>query len=283
MPPQMPAQQPPQDPLADVEPDIIHELTEIADACSWEEVSAVLRSDDRRNYKIDVETDATDYEETESEKKQRIEFVTMMQGLIASALQAGQSNPGVWTLAKEMTMFAARAFKIGRSLEETIDDTFEQMRKAPPQQAAADPLAEMRAAELKANVENKQATNALDLQAKQQDLAAKKALNDMAQELAAQKHQTAMLLDRIEQQKAENMLAAAQLESSDPHVRARDMLLREREAERRQEIEADAHRLTDAQIAKIRAEITSMNRADKNQGGPAEDSSADEFAAAQGA
>lgn len=277
MPPQMPAQQPPQDPLADVEPDIIQELTEIADACSWEEVSAVLRSDDRRNYKIDVETDATDYEETESEKKQRIEFVTMMQGLIASALQAGQSNPGVWTLAKEMTMFAARAFKIGRSLEETIDDTFEQMRKAPPQQAAADPLAEMRAAELKANVENKQATNALDLQAKQQDLAAKKALNDMDQELAAQKHQTAMLQEQIEQQKARITLTLIQLEASDPHVRAHELLLREKDSDRRYELEVENQNIARAEA---KAKITSLNRADKNQGGPAEDSSADEFAAA---
>jgi hypothetical protein len=269
--------QPPTDPLADVEPDIIQELTEIADACSWEEVSAVLRSDDRRNYKIDVETDATDYQETEEEKKQRIEFVTMMQGLIASAMQAGMSNPGVWQLAKEMTMFAARAFKIGRTLEETIDDTFEQMRKTPPQPPASDPLAEMRAADLKAQIENKQASNALDQQAKQQDLAAKKALNDMNQELAAQKHQTAMLLEEIERQKAQNALAALQLEASDPHIRARELALKEKEADWRHDLEVQDQRTKEAEA---RAKITSLNRADKNQGGPAEDSSADEFAAA---
>jgi hypothetical protein len=41
-------------------------------------------------------------------------------------------------------------------------------------------------------------------------------------------------------------------------------------------------RVNDASIAKIMAEITAMNRDDKKQGGPAEDSSADEFAAAKG-
>ncbi len=39
--------------------------------------------------------------------------------------------------------------------------------------------------------------------------------------------------------------------------------------------------LKTAQIAEIHAKITSLNRADKNQSGPAEDSSADEFATAR--
>lgn len=41
-------------------------------------------------------------------------------------------------------------------------------------------------------------------------------------------------------------------------------------------------RETVAKIAKIRAEITALNRGDKNQAGPAEDSASDEFAAAEG-
>lgn len=44
----------------------------------------------------------------------------------------------------------------------------------------------------------------------------------------------------------------------------------------------DQARMTDASIAKIMAEITAMNRDDRRQGGPAQDSSADEFAAAKG-
>lgn len=44
----------------------------------------------------------------------------------------------------------------------------------------------------------------------------------------------------------------------------------------------DQVRMTDASIAKIMAEITALNRDDKRQGGPAQDSSADEFAAAKG-
>ena len=40
--------------------------------------------------------------------------------------------------------------------------------------------------------------------------------------------------------------------------------------------------INDAHIAKIMAEITAMNRDDGKQGGPAQDSSADEFAAAKG-
>ena len=63
--------QPPQ-----IDPDEIAELEEIVKADAWEDVAAILRSDERRNYNIDVETDSTAFEDSEVEKQQRIEFVS---------------------------------------------------------------------------------------------------------------------------------------------------------------------------------------------------------------
>jgi hypothetical protein len=236
---QMPAMQPPLDPLAGMDPEDAAEIREIADSSSWEEIAAILRSDDRRNYKITVETDAVNYQETEEEKKQRLEFVNVMIGLLSQVMMAAQANPALWTLAKELVMFASRAFKIGRTLEETIDDTFQQMMKTPPQQQAqADPLAEARKADMEAKVASQQAKNQLDQQAGQMRLAAEQAQHAMDLELAQEKHRTAMLLERVAQTKANTELMSADLGVSDPQIRARDVQLREDEAmQRRRESE----------------------------------------------
>lgn len=190
-------QMPPQDPLAGMAPEDAAEVREIADSCSWEEISGILRSDDRRNYKIEVETDSINYQETEEEKKQRLEFVNIMVGLIAQVGTAAQGNPALWTLAKEFVMFAASGFKVGRTLEETIDDSFTQMMNAPPQpnpeaeklQADMAMAKEKHAMEMekgKADVRGKQQVAELTAQAKQGDIAAKQqaAQADMAKQQA---------------------------------------------------------------------------------------------------
>lgn len=188
--PQQPTpQMPDQDQMAD--------LQAIADACSWEEISDILRSDDRRNYTIDIETDETAAVDEETEKQQRTEFMGAMTQWLQVAIPAIQANPTQAPLFKELTMFFMGGFKVGRSLEEQFEDAFDQIKNTPPQPnpEAEKVQAEMTMAKEKhgmemqkaqLDIQGKQQVAQLNAQAKQGDLAAKhqSAQLDMAKQKA---------------------------------------------------------------------------------------------------
>lgn len=178
-------------------PEQLEEDKLIAEACSWEEISGVLHSDDRRNYSVDVETDATAFEDEEAEKQQRIEYVRAMTEMLQAWVPAIQANPSLAPFAKELAMFSAAAFKVGRTLEESLGDAFDQIKNMPPQpnpeaeklQAEMAMAKERHAMEMekgKADVQGKQQIAQLTAQAKQGDIAAKQqaAQVDMAKQQA---------------------------------------------------------------------------------------------------
>ena len=87
-----------------------------------EEVYSVLTNDLMRSYRIDIETDSTIAEDASQEKQDRIELVsavTEFLGVVGPMVQAGAVPDNV---AKELLGFAVRGFKIGRTLEETLDE-----------------------------------------------------------------------------------------------------------------------------------------------------------------
>jgi len=144
-----------------VPPEMRADLEATAKAVAWEDVEAILRSDKRRGYSVDIETDATAKMENDEQKAARIEFVTSMFGMLERVVPAIMTQPALAPLAKELTMFGARTFKIGRALEDTFDDAFDQMAKqaqAMAQQAQGqgpppDPKAEAEAEHIKAKTQ----------------------------------------------------------------------------------------------------------------------------------
>jgi hypothetical protein len=114
------------------DPELVNELREIAKLPTWEEISAILRSDQRRNYKIDVETDQTNQVDEQVEKEGRIEFLSTMGGLMEKTIPLAMQLPMMRPLVKESVNFAVKAFKAGRPLEEAFDEAFSQLEKMPP-------------------------------------------------------------------------------------------------------------------------------------------------------
>lgn len=229
-PPQLPA--PAAMPMAQMAPmnaDELAELQEIADAATWEEISQILRSDDRRNYKIDIETDATSFAETEEEKSQALEFAKVMTELIGASIAAASSVPALLNLSKELIMMVARRFKAGRTIEETLDDTFAQVASQPQPEAPPDPMLQLRKEELEAKIMAQRAKYVMDQEAAEAKLAAEREQHAMDMELARAKHATAMLTEAASRQQAQNALLAAQLEVSDPHLRAHELQMKDRE------------------------------------------------------
>jgi hypothetical protein len=92
---------------------------------TWEDVSGVLRSDYRRCYTVECETDQTKFIDEESDKQ----AVTQMFGQAITALQqlapmiAG--NPKTGDVFKQLFMFVISRFRAGRAMEEGFERVFD--------------------------------------------------------------------------------------------------------------------------------------------------------------
>lgn len=113
-------------------PDIPPEIQDRLNSPTWDEVMQILRSDKLRGYRVDVETDETMQDE-DADKQRRIEAITAIKDLVQSAFVAGQAMPQAMPLIKELTLFGLRTFKPARSLEQAVEDVFDDMEKNPPQ------------------------------------------------------------------------------------------------------------------------------------------------------
>jgi len=134
---------------------------------------ALLKNDDMRGYRIEIETDSTIQPDEDAEKQRRTEFVTAIGGLMQQAVPLLGQVPELAPLVSETILFTARGFRAGRQLEDVIEQAFKavQDRLSQPQQQPPDPnaaLLEAKKKEKEIELQHKQASNTLDLQHKQQ-------------------------------------------------------------------------------------------------------------------
>jgi hypothetical protein len=167
------------------DPEVVKQLQEITKLPSWEEVSAILRSDQRRNYKIDVETDQTNQVDEQVEKESRIEFLTTMGGLMEKSIPLAMQLPLMRPLVKESAMFAVKAFKAGRPLEEAFDEAFSQLEKMPPPQGGGDPVADAKAKQIEAQTQQGTQKHQADMRMAQMDAGIKQQTTQADMQLKA--------------------------------------------------------------------------------------------------
>lgn len=98
----------------------------------------LLRTDDPRRFRIDIETDSMVFEDEALEKQSRVEFVEASSQFLTLAIPAVQQSPFLAPLLSEMLMFAVRGFKTGRSLEAAFEQLVEQMADQPAQAPQGD-------------------------------------------------------------------------------------------------------------------------------------------------
>jgi hypothetical protein len=112
---------------------------------TWDEMLKILRDDKSRSYHIDVESDSTIFEDAAGEKQARMEFVNAMGAYLASALPVVQAAPELTPMVFEALEFMVKGFKIGRTFEDIIEETKENIlaaqeaAKQQQQQAPPDP------------------------------------------------------------------------------------------------------------------------------------------------
>lgn len=171
--PQQPMQ-PPAPPMPPVDPDMMAELQEVIDAIAWEDIAEVIRTDARRSFSVDVETDDTVFEDETEAKQAATEFMTAILGVLTETLPSVQQTPALMPVVKELILFTARAFKPGIGFEDILSETLDNLASQPPAPPPVDPakeaqaqLLQMKAEEAQVGLETKKQLGALEIQLKQ--------------------------------------------------------------------------------------------------------------------
>lgn len=207
-------------------PAVMEHAAAIADVPSWEDISEIYRSNERRNYKILVTTDALAEEDDVEYKEQILSFGQAVIEMMKEIVPGTQANPTLAPFSRELIMSVVKAFKVGRPLEEALEDGLNQIQSAPPQQQPNPEMIKAQAEVQKAQAEIQKA--AMELQ--------------MAQSRHQFDMQTQALKTQTEQQELQAKLAKNQ--GDDGHANA-DRALKQRQLEldatlRARQIDVDA-------------------------------------------
>lgn len=151
----------------------------------------LLQNETLRNFNIDIETDTLVLIDKQTEKQNKIEFLTAVGGFLKQAVEASQTAPQLVPLMGEMLLFGVRGFSVGRSLEANFEQMIEQAK-----QAAQQPRPDPNAAEQQA----KQAELQHSAQVKQAELQQSAQLEQMKLQAAAQETQAKTQLEQAKMQ-----------------------------------------------------------------------------------
>jgi hypothetical protein len=101
---------------------------------------ALLKNNVTRMFRIEVTTDSMVYQDEQQDKQERMELLGAVSGFLKEAVPVSQSVPPLAPLMTEFLQFIARGFRIGKSIEGTIDQAAEGLRQM-AQQPKPDPNA----------------------------------------------------------------------------------------------------------------------------------------------
>lgn len=106
-----------------------------------DEIMDLIRSDSPRVFRIDIETDSTIAADDAGEQKRRTEFLAAITGFANQWLPGVQAGVIPFELFKALLMFGVRGFKVGREIEDALEQfgaqQGQQQGPSPEQQAAA--------------------------------------------------------------------------------------------------------------------------------------------------
>jgi hypothetical protein len=129
-------------------------------------VMELLRSDRMRSFRVDIETDSTLQPDENAEKRSRTEFVDAAGAYLERAVKIVQAAPPLAKTAGELLMFAARGYRAGRGLEETLERDFNalvrQMEAAAAQPPREDPVVQVAKVQVAGEIEKNRADAALE-------------------------------------------------------------------------------------------------------------------------
>ncbi|MGY3527275.1 hypothetical protein [Bradyrhizobium sp. USDA 4452] len=125
-------------------------------------VMALLRDGMTRRFRIDIEVDSTITGDESQERQDRTQFIQATTQFVQAWGPIVQQNPAMTQLAGELLLFGTRSFRVGRSLEEVIEETVDKLEAQaaapkPPPQPSPDEVAKLQGIKMKADAEGQKA------------------------------------------------------------------------------------------------------------------------------
>jgi hypothetical protein len=196
----------------------------------------LLKNDQTRGFRIEIEVDSTVIADQEQEQQARVAFLQMAGQFLAEAVPLAQQVPELAQLAGQMLLFGVRGFPVGREMETVFETALEQL-----QQAAGQPKPQQENPEVvkaQADMQMKQAEMQQRAQADGQKLQLEQAKAEMMARLEEQKLQLEQARLFLDEQKLmlENQRAQTDANNADAEralkSRGMDMEARERNVQR---------------------------------------------------
>ena len=151
-----------------------------------DDVVELFRSTALRRFRIDIEADSTITGDESQERQDRQGLIQSLTQMVGAWGPIVQQQPVMANLASELMMFGVRSFRVGRTLEETIQETVDKLsaelgQPKPPPQPSPDEMVKLEGIKAKTQAEIQKAT--LDIQASQSDAQTKAQQTQMEGEL----------------------------------------------------------------------------------------------------
>jgi hypothetical protein len=165
-----------------------------------EDVFGLLRNNLMRRFKIDIETDSTITGDESREKQDRTTFIESTTKFMEAWGPMVMQKPELAPLAGQLLLFGVRAFRVGRELEEVIEETADKL-SSPQAMQGKGPDPKVQAEQLK--LQSAQAKTQAEIQKSQIDA-------QTGQQMAAAKMQEVIAESEAKIAEIKLKLAAAQ-------------------------------------------------------------------------
>lgn len=101
----------------------------------------LLKNDQLRGFRVEIEVDSTVIADQEQEQQSRVAFLQMAGQFLEQAVPLAQQVPQLGVLAGQMLLFGIRGFPVGREMEAVFETALEQLQQAAqqPKEPAPDP------------------------------------------------------------------------------------------------------------------------------------------------
>jgi hypothetical protein len=232
------------------------EISATMNETTIEQVLTFFKNNRARSFVLDIETDSTILSDENAEKERRAEFLQVLAPVLQQLAQMVQLDPSKAEFAGEILKFAVAPFRVGRSLDGSIDEMVEATKQQSAGGRPDDPTtstnktalqieqmkqktqAEKNQAELQLKAQEMQMTDkrerdkiasnekikAAEIMARQGDAGQKAQATNMKMMHDREQHQASMIETqenmRLNAQKAAMAQAAAQAKQADMAARA---------------------------------------------------------------
>lgn len=121
-------------------------------------VMALLRDGAMRRFRIDIEVDSTIAGDESQERQDRTMFIEATTKFVQAWGPIVAGNGAMAQLAGELLLFGTRAFRVGRALEEVIEETVDKLEQQaaqpkPPPQPSPDEMVKLEGTKAKVGAE----------------------------------------------------------------------------------------------------------------------------------